>query len=68
MNWLSFVEHLKLTVDNLYDESLDQLLKTLNCIIPYSDLIDIEKSNAALSYQAYHTTRDTICGKLICVN
>ena len=24
MNWLSFVEHLKLTVDNLSDESITQ--------------------------------------------
>ena len=59
MNWLSFVEHLKLTVDNLSDESLDQLLKTLSCVIPYSNLTDIEKSNAAQSYQAYLIIKET---------
>ena len=59
MNWLSFVEHLKLTVNNLSDESLDQLLKTLSCAIPYSNLTDIEKSNAAQSYQAYLIIKET---------
>ena len=59
MNWLSFVEHLKLTVDNLSDESLDQLLKTLSCAIPYSNLTDIEKSKAAQSYQAYLIIKET---------
>ena len=43
MNWLSFVEELKLNINNLCDESLEELLEDLIRFIHNSDLTDTEK-------------------------
>ncbi|CAB3997450.1 Hypothetical predicted protein [Paramuricea clavata] len=53
MNWLSFVEHLKLNVNNLSEETLEQLLENLSDIIPFSNLTVREKKDAEQSYEAY---------------
>lgn len=53
MNWISFAEHLKLSVNNLSEESLEQLVKDFACFIPNSNLTEEEKEYANQSYQAF---------------
>ena len=57
MNWLSFVEELKLNISNLCDESLEELLEDLIRFIHNSDLTNTEKNYANQSYQAFLAVR-----------
>lgn len=53
MNWLSFVEHLKLNVNHLSEQTLEQLLENFSDFIPFSNLTVREKKDAEQSYEAY---------------
>ncbi|CAB4005889.1 Chromatin modification-related YNG2 [Paramuricea clavata] len=61
MNWISFVEKLKLNINNLSEGSLEELVKDLASFIPKSDLTDAEKNCADQSYQAYLAVRQGAC-------
>ena len=53
MNWLSFVECLKININNLSEEDVERLVEDLSSYIPDSDLTKQEKELAHQSYQVF---------------
>ena len=53
MNWLSFVQRLKLNINHLSDDMLENIADNLSNYIQDSDPTDQEKTHANQSYQAF---------------